>query len=89
MTASRARTVSPISASRPKSASKSKPKSKSKPAAAKTAPVKAAAPTPPALQEPTHEQIAQRAYEIWLRKGRPVGLDVQNWKEAELELSVR
>ncbi|MCC6683374.1 MAG: DUF2934 domain-containing protein [Phycisphaeraceae bacterium] len=84
MTASRARTVTAISASGPKSADKTKSKAKT---AAKPAPVKAAAPTPAALQGPTHEQIAQRAYEIWLRKGRPVGLDEQNWKDAELELS--
>ncbi|MEX0885557.1 MAG: DUF2934 domain-containing protein [Phycisphaeraceae bacterium] len=34
----------------------------------------------------TREQIAQRAYEIWLSKGRPTGLDQQNWHEAEMEL---
>ena len=34
----------------------------------------------------THEQIAKRAYEIWLAKGRPLGLDDQNWAEAEAEL---
>ena len=35
---------------------------------------------------PTHAQIAQRAREIWERKGRPQGQDVQNWREAEEEL---
>ena len=34
----------------------------------------------------TREQIAQRAYEIWLAKGQPAGLDEQNWREAEMEL---
>ena len=37
----------------------------------------------------SYEQIAQKAYEIWLRKGRPVGQDEQNWHEAELELKGR
>jgi len=34
----------------------------------------------------THAQIAQRAREIWERKGRPQGQDEQNWREAEEEL---
>jgi hypothetical protein len=34
----------------------------------------------------THDQIAQRAYEIWLAKGRPPGQEEQNWREAEAEL---
>lgn len=36
---------------------------------------------------PTHDEIAQRAFEIWLRKGCPAGCDEQNWLEAEQELS--
>ena len=36
--------------------------------------------------KPTHEQIAGRAYEIWLRKGRPSDQDKENWVEAESEL---
>jgi len=36
---------------------------------------------------PTHEEIAARAYEIWLRKGRPQGQDVQNWNDAVRELA--
>ena len=35
----------------------------------------------------THEQIAQRAYEIWLAKGQPIGLDEEIWRQAETELS--
>ena len=35
---------------------------------------------------PTHAQIAQRAREIWERKGRPQGQDEKNWHEAEEEL---
>ena len=33
-----------------------------------------------------HDKIAARAAEIWDRKGRPHGQDVQNWMEAEAEL---
>ncbi|MCB0322845.1 MAG: DUF2934 domain-containing protein [Bdellovibrionales bacterium] len=35
---------------------------------------------------PAHEAIAQRAFEIWLERGRPHGQDVQHWLEAEQEL---
>lgn len=35
---------------------------------------------------PTHEQIAQRAQEIWNRHGRPPGEEKENWFEAEAEL---
>ncbi len=35
----------------------------------------------------TQDQIAQRAYEIWLNKGQPSGLDQENWLEAEQELA--
>jgi hypothetical protein len=34
----------------------------------------------------THDQIARRAYEIWLAQGRPAGRAVQNWLEAESQL---
>jgi hypothetical protein len=32
------------------------------------------------------EQIAVRAYEIWLSKGQPGGCDVEDWLEAERQL---
>jgi hypothetical protein len=35
---------------------------------------------------PRHEQIAQRAQEIWQRHGCPPGEDRENWFEAEAEL---
>jgi hypothetical protein len=35
---------------------------------------------------PTHEQIARRAQEIWIRHGCPPGEDKENWFEAEAEL---
>lgn len=36
---------------------------------------------------PSYEQIAQRAFEIWVAKGRPQGQDIENWKQAEGELT--
>lgn len=46
------------------------------------------APVAPAVVpfEIPHDKIAARAAEIWDRKGRPHGQDVQNWMEAEAEL---
>jgi hypothetical protein len=35
---------------------------------------------------PTHEQIAQRAQEIWRQRGCPHGQDKQHWLEAEEQL---
>lgn len=40
----------------------------------------------PALA-PTHEQIAAKAYEIWVSKGQPLGQDEANWAEAEAALT--
>lgn len=48
--------------------------------------------TPPTTQPamPTvkvpHEKIAMRAYEKWVQSGRPMGMDLKNWLEAEAEL---
>lgn len=36
---------------------------------------------------PTHDQIACRAYEIWLQSGCVSGRDAENWAQAERELS--
>jgi hypothetical protein len=33
-----------------------------------------------------HEKIAMRAYEKWVKRGRPQGTHVQDWLEAENEL---
>ena len=41
----------------------------------------------PARPLPTHDQIARRAYEIWLQSGCVSGRDVENWTQAERELS--
>lgn len=45
---------------------------------------KAAAKTP---SKPTHEQIAKRAYEIYLERGYASGDPMQDWLRAEQELS--
>ena len=37
-------------------------------------------------QSPSHEQIAQRAYELYLERGREDGKDVEDWLAAEAEL---
>jgi hypothetical protein len=51
------------------------PAPKAKKAAAKTA------------SKPTHEQIAHRAYEIYLERGCTPDDSMQDWLRAELELS--
>jgi len=33
-----------------------------------------------------HEKISMRAYEKWVKRGRPPGSAVQDWLEAEAEL---
>jgi hypothetical protein len=46
-----------------------------------------ATPTPqPVKRTVTKEQIAKRAYEIWVAKGRRAGQDALNWQQAEREL---
>jgi hypothetical protein len=49
-----------------------------------------ATPTPPSTTPTTakipHEKIAQRAYDKWVKRGRPTGTEVQDWLEAEAEL---
>ncbi|HZV36025.1 MAG TPA: DUF2934 domain-containing protein [Verrucomicrobiae bacterium] len=35
---------------------------------------------------PTHEEIKARAFQIYVKKGRPEGRDTENWLEAEAEL---
>jgi len=51
------------------------PAPKTKKAAAKTA------------RKPAHEQIAKRAYEIYLERGCTPGDPMQDWLRAEQELS--
>jgi len=42
---------------------------------------------PKVIMMMSHDQIAERAYHIWLKKGRPTGCDEDNWIEAEKELA--
>jgi len=35
---------------------------------------------------PTHEEIARRAYELWLHRGTPNGSQLEDWLSAEREL---
>ncbi len=44
-----------------------------------------AQPGSPQLKVP-HENIAMRAYEKWVKKGRPQGTSHNDWLEAEAEL---
>jgi hypothetical protein len=37
-------------------------------------------------QSPTHEQVAERAWALWIRGGCMPGQDRQNWFEAERQL---
>jgi hypothetical protein len=62
-------------------------------AAARTAAAPAAAPlapmapaSPPVAAAISHDQIAQRAYQIWVRRGCMHGRDRQDWLEAVAEL---
>ncbi len=36
-----------------------------------------------AVDRPTHEQIAARAFQLWEARGRPAGTDREDWLEAE------
>jgi hypothetical protein len=61
----------------------------SQPVSANTssAPVQAERPAAPAVAiEIPRDKIVARAYEIWIRKGKPHGKDFENWVEAEAEL---
>jgi hypothetical protein len=37
-------------------------------------------------RKPTREEIARRAYDIWMSQGRPYGVETENWLSAEQEL---
>jgi len=45
--------------------------------------------TSKAMPAMTHDQIAKRAYELWLASGRPIGRDQAIWLQAECELNKR
>lgn len=77
------------------SASKAKTKKAEAQSKPKAAPSKAktAKPKKPVNHDLTpvitikHHDVASKAYEIWLAKGRPIGQDEQNWLEAEAALA--
>src|SRR5437870_12973881 len=63
--------------------------------ASRMQPTKSASPTPPKVVAATdlfariqtlHDSIARRAYEIFERKGRTSGRDLEDWLQAESEL---
>ena len=43
-------------------------------------------PASTASKAPTHEEIARRAYFIWLEAGKPTGSEQKHWAQAEAEL---
>jgi hypothetical protein len=49
--------------------------------------VKSAATKKPVIsQDELMKRIQDRAYYIWMEKGRPEGADYDNWKQAEAEI---
>ena len=42
---------------------------------------------PGAKSAPTHEEIARRAYEIYLERGGTPGSELEDWTRAERELA--
>lgn len=59
------------------------------PRRASAAPPRAAADTVASRPDPTHEQIAEAAYQRYLSRGGGHGRDFDDWLEAERELRVR
>jgi len=39
------------------------------------------------LQDANHQRIRERAYQFWLREGRPDGRDAEHWRQAEREIA--
>ncbi len=39
------------------------------------------------MNSPTHETVAQRAYQLWQERGCPADCDTEIWLEAERQLS--
>jgi hypothetical protein len=46
-------------------------------------------PGPGVITLPTHDDIAKRAYDIYVKSGRRQGQCKQNWQEAEHDLRTR
>ena len=45
-------------------------------------------PVPVAPRQTPYEDVAVRAYELWISQGRPEGRDRENWDEAERQLAL-
>jgi hypothetical protein len=58
------------------------------PASAPARPTNPLSVAPAPRSRPTHEQIARRAYEIFLARGGAPGSPEQDWFQAERELSL-
>ncbi len=43
-------------------------------------------PTSPAQVGPVHDLICQRAYEKWLKRGRPANSSLKDWFDAEADI---
>jgi len=43
---------------------------------------------PKDIASPAYDEIAVRAYEIWIANGCPDGQEVQHWHEAEAQLTL-
>jgi hypothetical protein len=41
---------------------------------------------PSTISQTTHDEIARRAYELWLQEGCPHGRDIAHWREAERQV---
>lgn len=67
-------------------------KKKKSPTSSSTPPILTSVPdssiSPAAVPPPAvgRDQIAERAYELWLEQGCPEGRDLDNWLEAERQL---
>ena len=64
-------------------------RSVSTPAKRTTFPGKKYTPAPTQAITPSHDQICQRAYELYESRGRQDGFSEQNWFEAEQQLLAR
>jgi len=82
-------TASPAGSTAAKAAAPPATKSAGKSAGRTSAGTKsagAAKTSPKAVVTLSHDEIANRAYMIWLAKGKLAGQDAANWRQAEREL---
>jgi Protein of unknown function (DUF2934) len=66
---------------------KSAPKSGKKPASAAVS-RKPTGNSRKAGVRPTYDEIAARAFAVWEARGKPMGRDMENWREAEAQLKL-